>query len=284
MAIRDSQSAHGVAENATFSGRALKTGRIPLGTPVAERRHMEVRDGFIVGISNYCDSLCASCPFTSRCRTFADIAEAESAFDPNMQPIIQAAHYATGPAPPASWTGERRDAMDSAADSAADNLGEEICSEAEDRPRRDLAGSDDALQVRAEHYCMTVHAWLRCHEGAAAMVAGEAVAVIAWFHMFIAVKIRRALHSLGDGFDECDWPADRNGSAKVALLGIDRSSAAWQEIVESDIAPLAEVGPFVHELLMLERELEALFPGARSFIRPGFDEPDAVAQLLESER
>jgi hypothetical protein len=238
---------------------------------------MEVRDGFIVGISNYCDSLCAACPFTSRCQAFADIAEAESAFDPNMQPIIQAAQSAAAPPPPPAWTGELPDPVDDTAD--------EMCSgEAAVRPRGGLPARQNALQARAEHYCMAVHAWLRRHERPGAMDASDAVAVITWFHMLIAVKIHRALHSLGDGFDECDWPADRNGSAKVALLGIERSWSAWQEIVDADLAPVAEVRPFIHELVMLEREVEAIFPGARSFIRPGFDEPDAIAQLLESER
>ncbi len=38
---------------------------------------MEVREGFIVGIFNYCDRWCERCPLTSRCRVFADMAELE---------------------------------------------------------------------------------------------------------------------------------------------------------------------------------------------------------------
>lgn len=33
---------------------------------------MEVRDGFIEGIFNYCDRWCERCKFTSHCRLFAD--------------------------------------------------------------------------------------------------------------------------------------------------------------------------------------------------------------------
>lgn len=32
---------------------------------------MDVRDGFILGIYNYCDRWCESCAFTSRCGAFA---------------------------------------------------------------------------------------------------------------------------------------------------------------------------------------------------------------------
>ncbi len=39
---------------------------------------MEVQDGFIVGIYNYCDSWCEPCQFTSRCRVFADGAKHEA--------------------------------------------------------------------------------------------------------------------------------------------------------------------------------------------------------------
>jgi hypothetical protein len=53
-------------------------------------RPMEIRDGFIVGIFNYCDSWCAACAFTSRCRVFAAMAEDESAADPNLKAIAEA--------------------------------------------------------------------------------------------------------------------------------------------------------------------------------------------------
>ena len=38
---------------------------------------MEVSDGFIVGVYNFCDRWCERCPLTSRCRVFADVAEME---------------------------------------------------------------------------------------------------------------------------------------------------------------------------------------------------------------
>lgn len=38
---------------------------------------MEVQDGFIVGIFNYCDRWCERCALTGRCRLFADQAEIE---------------------------------------------------------------------------------------------------------------------------------------------------------------------------------------------------------------
>jgi hypothetical protein len=78
-----------------------------------------------------------------------------------------------------------------------------------------------------------------------------------------------------------DGPADHAGSAKVALLSIDRSRTAWIATTEHGLAPTTEVEPFVSELGVLADELERLFPQARAFVRPGFDEPDEVAKLTE---
>jgi hypothetical protein len=51
---------------------------------------MDVRDGFIVGIDNYCDRWCETCAFTSRCRVFADRAEMEARHDSNLKAIREA--------------------------------------------------------------------------------------------------------------------------------------------------------------------------------------------------
>jgi hypothetical protein len=44
------------------------------------------------------------------------------------------------------------------------------------------------------------------------------------------------------------------------------------------------VAPFIEDLLWLSDALERVFPKARAFVRPGFDEPDEVAMLLIRER
>ena len=58
---------------------------------------MEVRDGFIVGIFNYCDRWCEVCPFTSRCRLFADVAESEASLDPELVERGVATHREAAP-------------------------------------------------------------------------------------------------------------------------------------------------------------------------------------------
>src|ERR1044072_83550 len=50
---------------------------------------MEVRNGFIVGIFNYCDRWCDACAFTSRCRLFADGAEIKASLDPGLKALVR---------------------------------------------------------------------------------------------------------------------------------------------------------------------------------------------------
>ena len=131
----------------------------------------------------------------------------------------------------------------------------------------------------------------------------DAVAVIRWYQFFIAVKLMRAL-SGGIEADEdedlidddlsmdflTDYEAaddeevdydeitartermDANGSAKVALVALDRSIAAWRSLQISLPDKSETIKPMLVELSGLRISVEARFPRARDFIRPGLDE------------
>ena len=73
---------------------------------------MDVQDGFILGIYNYCDRWCETCAFTSRCRVFADTVEMEAQRDPNLKPIADAPPLPQDvPPPPPQWMQELIDEM-----------------------------------------------------------------------------------------------------------------------------------------------------------------------------
>ncbi len=55
----------------------------------------------------------------------------------------------------------------------------------------------------------------------------DSLEVIRWYELFINVKINRALSMKNENDYSVD---DSNGSAKVALVGIDRSLAAWSTL------------------------------------------------------
>ena len=239
---------------------------------------MDVQDGFILGIYNYCDRWCETCAFTSRCRVFADTVEMEAQRDPNLKPIADAPPLPQDvPPPPPQWMQELIDEMNKIAS-------QPMPDDEYEKLRPEIAPEHEFIESRADAYSESVHAWLEARNCGSINQPTDPRAVIAWFQYSIPAKIHRAIHGLAcDDPTERDWPADHDGSAKVVLLGIERSHAAWLEIVRRGLASPAEVEPFIAVLIWLSDQLERVFPRARAFVRPGFDEPDEVAKLLASE-
>ena len=234
---------------------------------------MEVRDGFIVGIFNYCDRWCETCAFTSRCRLFADVAEIEAKLDPGLKDVVEAPPLPQDvPPPPPPWMQEMIDEMN-AASTAATKL----------PPPPPVPPEHLLIEARADDYFTRAHTWLRANPGPRSDPA-DPCTVIEWFHLQIVVKVHRAIRGLAeDGPEERDWPADHDGSAKVALLGIDRSHAAWLDALERGVVSDSDAAPLVADLVWLGEALERVFPKARAFVRPGLDEPDEVSLLLARE-
>jgi hypothetical protein len=104
----------------------------------------------------------------------------------------------------------------------------------------------------------------------------DAIEVIHWYQYQIHVKIRRAISGKKEKLEEPaihgGFPSDSDGSAKVALIGMDRSISAWGELYQQ----FPEKENSILELLVilekLRKKIEASFPDARAFIRLGFDE------------
>ena len=223
---------------------------------------MELRDGFIDNVFNYCDRWCETCPLTSWCRLFADDAQAIASLDPQLKALVEAPALRQEIKAMPAWMEELLEKLQDGLDRMSDR-------EPDERP------IDDPLLQRASAYGMTVHTWLG--GSGVSEDPNEPRAIIAWFATLIPAKIARAIHGLGyAGLDDPDEPTDYDGSAKVALIGIARSRAAWQELAASETA----AGSAIAELTWLETEIERMFPRARQFIRPAFDEPDEVARLL----
>ena len=103
----------------------------------------------------------------------------------------------------------------------------------------------------------------------------DAREVVQWYQYQIAVKTMRALSGRKEELEEdpeiMDFPKDSDGSAKVALIGIDRSMAAWRMMQLSLPDRDESIVPLILQLEGLRRRLENSFPQARDFIRPGFD-------------
>jgi hypothetical protein len=138
------------------------------------------------------------------------------------------------------------------------------------------------LEFLSQHYATQARAFLRSHlpDADEPPSHGSAIEVAWWFHLLLHSKISRALSSeRGAATNAPELRADALGSAKVVLIGIDRSIAAWQTIAAED--PDARIGGFVELLEALRTGMELHFPDARDFVCPGLDQRTDLDPLGE---
>jgi len=247
---------------------------------------------FISGIYNYCDRWCERCPQTSRCLNYS-FGEEEFA-DPESRDINNEAFWK-------KMSGILKDTLDLIMEKAAregidlnaldlDEVKEETRSVMEAADDHEISRAAMAYGRMAEDWFNEAGAYFGEEEPDAdrLAIAGknnasekddlqDAVEVISWYQHQIYVKLMRAISGLmeeaaegSDGPDE--FARDSDGSAKVALIGIDRSIAAWG-IIHNRIPSIRNhsIRSIMIHLDKLRRRIEKDFPDARVFVRPGFD-------------
>ena len=247
----------------------------------------------IVGIHNYCDRWCERCTFTTRCAIYEDengIPEDER--DANNQAFWKKLH-------------DNFDKAKTILQKATAEAGFDLESTKEDIENANKLEHEMRLRTRQHPICVLTleyakigRAWLKTQpgmldrledlkqelilgmeteQGAKQQTAAirEGLSVIQWYLHFIHVKFTRALMSgikdetvgTTDRYDD-----DSNGSAKIALIAVERSMQAWSAIFT--ILPHEE-DHFLKVLSILESiRTMALkeFPQAMAFVRPGFDD------------
>ena len=248
----------------------------------------------IPGIYNYCDRWCERCSFTARCRLYA--MELESGIDPPAQDMRNAAF----------WDGLKQslvhavELLRNLAEEQGIDLEAAMVEAAQAEQERTPPGEKyQRLSEQADEYHDKANDWFESagplfeskgkdlvsharmalpdrDPRAEADALNEAVEVIRWYAPQIVAKLGRAAESHADAVAE-DEPdefaeSDADGSAKVALIAMDRSLAAWTRLYDA----LPDAQDALLDLLValgrLRQAAEALFPNARSFVRPGFDE------------
>ncbi len=257
---------------------------------------------FISGIYNYCDKWCERCPFTARCAVFAMEADDDprpGSRDPENETFWKQLHESLMCA---------LELLHEMAEEAGIDL--DTPASPEDKARIDKLLRDTKahpLVTTATDYTMAVHKWFQAAKGsfenkaeeldtkvrldlpntdpeAESMDLQDATEVVQWYHTLISAKTRRAVQqALTDRLlsDE-RVPGESNGSAKVALVCIDRSMAAWMRIREHLPDQQDTILDLLVALERLRRETERVFPNARSFVRPGFDDDGTGLQSHES--
>lgn len=247
---------------------------------------------FISGIYNYCDRWCERCPLTSRCMNFA-MSRAYSE-DPEASDITNDKFWQS--------LSEIFKVTREMLEESAKEMGIDLDSFDFEEASRDEAVKDKIVTNHeccraAQKYYKIVDEFFESEYNPALRVVDktdtetaselpkidrlegpasldEMVEIIFWYHHFIYAKLMRAVRgALGNTPRMLeDFPKDSDGSAKLALIAIDRSMAAWGCLNDCFPAHRQKILSIIQHLDGLRRRVENVFPQARNFVRPGFDE------------
>jgi hypothetical protein len=248
---------------------------------------------FIPGIYNYCDRWCERCSFTSRCLTYA--IDAEDSNDPSTRDLNNKIFW------------EKLHAIFRKTAEMLNELAEQIGIDLTSLGKESLSESvsyqideaDNHELIRASRqYIQMVDKWFELEyslfeqkedefnsllkigmdeteiHGEADSIR-DAVEVIRWYQHQIYLKLKRALtrdDSINEELEDLIFERDSTGSAKVALIGIDRSIGAWGKLHEHFPERTDSILDILVHVDRLRRRVEQLFPQARHFKRPGFEE------------
>ena len=250
---------------------------------------------FIPGIYNYCDRWCERCHATARCSVFATEPKEEEDSDLTPDEKINKNFDRIHESFQMAMELIEKFAKEEGIDLDAIPLFPEVDKKHE---KRNNKAKDSPLGILANEYCHLAGKWLdrsdeifsrignNIIQAAELSLPGrnperelidlrDAMQTISWYHMQILVKLIRAMTSMEeekDEEDEQDWPKDSDGSAKVALIGIDHSIGAWALFLEQLPEEDETIFQGLTILERLRRMTEQQFPEARTFYREGLDD------------
>jgi hypothetical protein len=252
---------------------------------------------FIPGIYNYCDQWCERCAFTSRCTNYA---LDEDEFDsPESKDITNKAFWEKlHEVFKVTLEMVKEDAEEMGVDlNAIDDeqfakQEEQVHQFVENQPYTKAAfaytemvnkwfdSNKALLENKAEELLTLTQAQIPgvCPDRDALKI-GDCLEVVRWYQHQIYVKLCRAASGMirGELEDNEYAPEDANGSAKVALIGIDHSISAWGGMLKHFSQCEDDILDILVHLERLRRGVEISFPDSRAFVRPGFDEPERTA-------
>lgn len=255
-------------------------------------RDMANDPGLIPGIYNYCDRWCERCAFTDKCLNYKmeqeSRREKESHRDADDRSTSEL------------WTDLKR-TLDDTIELLRELMRERGLDPDKVEPDEEYLVSEEKVREKTRVHPLTrmslayitlTEEYFNSHErifnemgmyeeklpedaGEKEKRLHEAGEVIRWYLYQINVKIQRALHGKqhGEINPEHALPSDVDGSAKVALIGIDNSLQAWHTLLELFPGESETIADIMIQLGSLRTMTEKEFPGARSFRRPGFDDP-----------
>lgn len=244
---------------------------------------------FVEDIFNYCDRWCERCLFTHRCMNYAayheEFGDTDGKDITNEQWWEKFANFfrqtiATVKEQAQSYGIDLESIDDSLLDEdnrLTDRAKASPCPQASKEYSKMVSkwfdSSPDMLSEKADQLNNALQLELPGTDPEeTALQLNDAAEVIRWYQHQIHIKLVRASRGMLQDKEESDYMLDdTNGSAKVALIGIDRSIAAWGVLYENLPSHADEILDILVHLQRLGKETQRSFPDARNFMRPGLD-------------
>lgn len=246
----------------------------------------------IPGIHNYCDRWCERCSFTANCAIYEDeqgMSDAEK--DISNQAFWErlSDNFAK------AFVMLHEKAKEMGID--LDELSKETEKEKAEREKKDRANRQHPLMLMALEYGDVSRKWRKQpaisqkadqiiqefelglistkNALAEAELIKDCLSVITWYETFISAKIMRAISGKASDDDwakENGFPNDYDGSAKIAIISLDRSMQAWSNLYERMPNEEDHILNMLARLEKMKKLMLREFPEAMAFKRPGFDD------------
>jgi hypothetical protein len=261
-----------------------------------------VKQKFIPGIYNYCDRWCERCSFTTRCRNYESTSKLSpeppdinnkafwDSISANFQKAIKLLHKAAkkhGIDPDKAMTKDEEQVYEQRKTFLDTETKKhpliKLCKRYEQTVMPYFKNEiSNELVEKTRELVSGLHMGIKSEEDVVHTMAGlgDCEEIIRWYLFFIDAKLQRALHgklparSGTEGEDDEDdgYPKDRDGSAKVAIIAIERSMMAWSRLYE--LLPVSEDTALNALSILSQLKQKAIeeFPKAMEFKRPGFDD------------
>ena len=249
----------------------------------------------IPGIYNYCDRWCERCSMTARCSVFQttpqldpdDFANEEDffkevfkgvsdSFQLTMELLQESADERGIDLDAIDVDDDWKEKRERSKAEAQSNPMSILAMEYLDLGKKWLDNSEEALKVLQENLQSAAMMGLADRNPEQEAIAlKDALEVIPYYLHQIYSKVIRAQEGREEDdawFEENDFPKDSDGSAKVALIGIDNSIVAWGTMLHHLPTQEDVILPILSRLEHLRKLVETSFPAARGFKRVGFDD------------
>jgi hypothetical protein len=258
---------------------------------IAKKIIMALNPNHIPGIYNYCDRWCERCTFTSKCAVYSS----EQACTPEETDVTNKAFwYNIGKNLADAITLLHEVAEKEGIDLTISDSKEIKEYEAEQKKGREIMAKHplikyskqymlDAKVVLTKNELLNQKAKELLHLTELGVknikdtkheidTVLDSLEIVQWYLIQIQVKFMRAMPTSNDDTTDETFISDSNGSAKVALIAVDRCLMAWQNILQFIPAAEDDVLPLLALLQKIRILGEHSFPNARAFVRVGLDE------------